>query len=334
MLKTDFKDLIPVGGEKLYQITDSSTGAIIGNSVRIRRANGNVQNGDKYGAAEVNEERELINQLSNSNILINPDFRVWQRGEAFTDKAQLINRYSADMWRVNHTGLTSTLVIVKNFLYGGMSINKSNSNGDVEICQFIENADMYLDKDLALSFQGLSSNTQYSNETTFRLRGDSTNHVVTNNDYYFGATYVPTDNVIIVKFGIKRLSSIVLKYIKLEFGKKATPHIPRLYVEELSMCYRYLYPLYLLAPTQIYTDRTNTMFQFMYSVKMRIKPTLTITSTNLLVTNYGTDITSTITRVDVSESTDTYFRVQVFHTYCEEVQKYAYFMGFADANFY
>lgn len=274
-LKSDFKDQIPVNNKKLYQIIDDKTGAIINNNVRISRSNGNTQEGDKYGAAEVNEERKVINQLSNPNILINSDFKVWQRGEAFTDKTKLVNRYSADRWRVNHTGLTASLVIVKNYLYGGMSINKSNTNGDVEICQFIENADMYLDKDLVLSFSGINENTQYYNETTFRLRGDNANHVVTNDTYYFGATYFPADNVIIVKFGIKRLSNIVLKYIKLEFGKYATPHIPKLYTEELMLCKRY-YDTIKFGFTgyidNVYMANISTIY---LKATMRISPTIT-----------------------------------------------------------
>lgn len=224
-------------------------------------------------------KHDSLNIFSNPNILRNGDFKIWHRGEAFTDKTKLINRYSASRWRVNHTGLSAGFVIVKNYLYGGMSINKENSIGDVEICQFVEYADMYLNKDLTLSFDGISGSVSYANETTFRLTSSYPNHVITNDNYYFGATYIPADNVIVVKFGIKKLSAIVLKYIKLEFGNKATQYIYTSKVEESLLCQRYGY---YLKPTYYLGIMLGTYYDghicgTIQIEKMRINPTVKIT---------------------------------------------------------
>lgn len=64
--KTDFKDEIPIGELRLYDMIDQN-GAYIGKGVKLVRSNGNTQDGDKFGAKEVNAIHKFLNNLLNGN---------------------------------------------------------------------------------------------------------------------------------------------------------------------------------------------------------------------------------------------------------------------------
>lgn len=64
LFKTNYKDQIAEGGKLLYQFIDDKTGGILNNNIRIKRANGNTQEGDKFGAAQLNEIGEFLNKTS------------------------------------------------------------------------------------------------------------------------------------------------------------------------------------------------------------------------------------------------------------------------------
>lgn len=64
--KTDFKDEIPIGELRLYDMIDQN-GGYIGKGVKLVRSNGNTQDGDKFGAKEVNAIHNFLNDLLNGN---------------------------------------------------------------------------------------------------------------------------------------------------------------------------------------------------------------------------------------------------------------------------
>lgn len=177
--------------------------------------------------------------VSNPNLLINGDFQVWQRGEAFSDKNQLVNKYTADRWRINHKGLTSTMRVLKNSISYGMYIDKKNTAGEVEICQIIENADLYMNKDLTLSICISIASQKITKSHTIKLTNSTTESMETNAQYYFGFRYLSSTNNLVVVFGIKAIIDCAIDWIKLEEGQIATRKSFKTYAEELMLCSRY-----------------------------------------------------------------------------------------------
>lgn len=60
--KTDYKDEIPSGGYPTYNIVGSD-GTVIQSDVKIVRSNGNEQDGDVFGAKEVNDIFDILNAI-------------------------------------------------------------------------------------------------------------------------------------------------------------------------------------------------------------------------------------------------------------------------------
>ena len=251
MLKEDFKDEIPQGGRRLYQITDDSTGGIIYNKVRIDRANGNTQDGDKYGAAEVNEERSAINQLTNPNLLINGCFQIWQRGTSFTISGDEAFHYHADRWCV-YASKGQTIQISK--VSGGIQV--SGSSG---IIQRLE--------------EPLESGRKYA--LSAMIDGDVKSLIITGGSYtensYFKYSKSGSWEQILVKIN----GITTYKYVKLEHGNIVTPKYQNPVAEEFLMCQRYYFSGDIPAP--IMYEYGNNPFQYMVRInysEMRAKPTV------------------------------------------------------------
>lgn len=207
-LKTNYKDEIPAGGKRKYGIVDSA-GNYIYRDVQIVRTNTNTQDGDKYGAADVNEERTLLNQLGNSNLLINGDFQVWQRDVSRSSVAS--GSYCADRWTVYCPSGTMSFQKVENGLkvtagnggiYQPISVNEYGwllgKTCTVQICK----------NDVVTSFK----------RTMERDNG--------------------TDKIVVAPVNDLRPNDVV-NWVKVEIGEVATPFVPNTITEELAACKRY-----------------------------------------------------------------------------------------------
>lgn len=58
--KTDYKDEIPEGGTALYNLVDQE-GGVVQENIKIERSNENEQEGDLFGALQLNEICEALN---------------------------------------------------------------------------------------------------------------------------------------------------------------------------------------------------------------------------------------------------------------------------------
>lgn len=67
--KTDYKDEIPLGGYPIYNIVGPD-GTVIQSDVKIVRSNGNEQDGDAFGAKEVNDIFDMLNAVKNGGFFI------------------------------------------------------------------------------------------------------------------------------------------------------------------------------------------------------------------------------------------------------------------------
>lgn len=67
--RTDYKNEIPIGEVRLYDLIDSN-GAYIGKGVKLVRANGNLQEGDTFSSLEVNAIHEFLNGLLSGSEVV------------------------------------------------------------------------------------------------------------------------------------------------------------------------------------------------------------------------------------------------------------------------
>ena len=244
-LKSNFKDQIPVGGKRLYQVIDDSTGGIIYNKVRIDRANGNSQEGDKYGAAEVNEERNVINQLSNPNLLINGDFQVWQRGEKFGGSK--VKTYVADRW----------------WYYNVDGVISKVSDGLQTNCAIHQNLENKLRKGKKYTISYSKNGVVFKRVITAQIY---------DSDYIENIKYFLNSNGY-EEVAIRVDNTCILNWVKLELGDTETPLIPRPYAEELAMCHRY-YQSYTSGWMFLCAVNVATVNGFTFFTEMRVVPTI------------------------------------------------------------
>lgn len=67
--RTNYKDEIPIGEVRLYDMIDEN-GAYIGKGVKLVRANGNLQEGDTFSSLEVNSIFECLNGLFDGSEVV------------------------------------------------------------------------------------------------------------------------------------------------------------------------------------------------------------------------------------------------------------------------
>lgn len=101
-LRTDFKDEILQEGEthRVYDIKRKGTDEIVESDIYLEKAYTPLQEGNEFGAKEVNEIHGRLNGLAPQNLLINGDFRVNQRGEALYTSTAVKASLTVDCWRI------------------------------------------------------------------------------------------------------------------------------------------------------------------------------------------------------------------------------------------
>lgn len=252
------------------------------------------------------------NAVSNPNLLINGDFQIWQRGEAFSDKAQLINKYTADRWRVNHKNLTSSLRILKNSLSYGMYIDKKNTAGEVDICQILEGADLYLNKDLTVSINIVIAGKEITDTYTIKLTSSTTEQMKSNSQYYFGFRYTSSTNQLAIAFGIKAVVDCSINWIKLEMGEIPTKNVSGPYAEVLNMCERY-YQAYSYLMLRNLTNSPGTLYGgFPFRCRLRNKPIYYST----IQTANGTDISTDLMDYYLNDNAVDYVQLKSYKLDC------------------
>ena len=223
-----------------------------------------------------------IAQLSNPNLLINEDFQVWQRGTTFATNSQL--KYSADRWKIarNFQRVEKTDAGIK------ITIANPTTPG-AGITQQIEFDKKYTGSDITLSVKIKNTGSVYF---AVRSKDFTTSYaektIGSNVDWTIasvtGKVGTITDNIISIEISQQTLenNTIEIAWVKLEFGKVATPFVPRSYGEELALCQRYYEVSDASAPLKrISNPFTNTrtalqLGEFEYfAVTKRTKPTVT-----------------------------------------------------------
>lgn len=202
----------------------------------------------------------LGNKFSNPNLLINPDFKINQRGATSYEK----QGYSVDRWKIWNVTVTPST-------NGGITVKNDKYTDTGTFVQPLENA---TEGDSTLSCYVTSVSG------TVTMVTDDNSQVVLKQGLNVVHTSKSTKNFIIF---LNRGTSITLKWVKLEQGTMATSFIAPSPVEEYPKCQRYFqYIPKLYCVPLIYTksliNASDKFFQATNGnlpTEMRTKPTLT-----------------------------------------------------------
>lgn len=181
-------------------------------------------------------------QLTNPNLLINGDFKIWQRGNIFNLDPNLW-LYTADRW--SFTGGI------------GSQVTKVANGIKVDVVSYT-------------NFRYLFENNDYE-----KLQGKTVTLSICIDGVVTKQTFEVTQNSIIK--GMSK-STQIINWVKLELGSISTPFHPKSYAEELASCQRYYVPLVFGNVTQIETDRIY--FTCFLPSQLRTSPTIGISTVN------------------------------------------------------
>lgn len=201
----------------------------------------------------------LGNKFSNPNLLINPDFKINQRGATSYEK----QGYSVDRWKIWNVTVTPST-------NGGITVKNDKYTDTGTFLQYLENA---TEGDSTLSCYVTSVSG------TVTMVADDNSQVILKQGLNVVHTSKSTKTFTIF---LNQGTSVTLKWVKLEQGTMATSFIAPSPVEEYPKCQRYfqyisklycvplIYTRNLINSSDKYFQSTNGNFP----TEMRIKPTL------------------------------------------------------------
>ena len=158
----------------------------------------------------------LGTKFSNPNLLINPDFKINQRGATSYEQ----QGYSVDRWKIWNVTVTPNA-------NGGITVKNDKYSGTGTFLQYLENA---TEGDYTLSC--------YVTSVSGTVTMDDNSQVVLKQGLNVVHISRSTKNVTIF---LNPGTSVTFKWVKLEQGKVATPFVAPNPAEELTKCYRFKY---------------------------------------------------------------------------------------------
>lgn len=217
----------------------------------------------------------LGNKFSNPNLLINPDFKINQRGATSYEK----QGYSVDRWKIWNVTVTPSAS-------GGITVKSDKYEDTGTFIQVLENA---TEGDSTLSCYVTSVSG------TVKMVADDDSQVILKQGLNVVHTSSSTKNFTIF---LNRGTSITLKWVKLEQGSIATSFVEPNISDELDKCLRYFESGSLdTAPglaiqstvyirTYIHPKRSNPTYKFSGVISFEMNGT----GKNLSLTYIGTDL--------------------------------------------
>lgn len=158
----------------------------------------------------------LGTKFSNPNLLINPDFKINQRGATSYEQ----QGYSVDRWKIWNVTVTPSTS-------GGITVKSDKYSDTGNILQYLENA---TEGDSTLSCYVTSVSG------TVTMIADDDSQVILKQGLNVLHISKSTKSF---KIFLNRGTSITLKWVKLEQGKVATEFIAPNYAEEILKCQRF-----------------------------------------------------------------------------------------------
>lgn len=163
----------------------------------------------------------LGNKFSNPNLLINPDFKINQRGQS-TYSTQSKKIYTVDRWHIYNANFNASTK---------MLTNPNSSSG-----QFKQDLETSLTGTYTMTVKA----TSVSGNVYFFVNENGTN--IINKSIVTGVntvTFTSTKGVSDVGILISNGASVQLDYAKVEQSSVATPFVAPNMAEELTKCYRF-----------------------------------------------------------------------------------------------
>ena len=233
-------------------------------------------------ARELSQRAGVDGALSNRNLLINNDFRIWQRGTIFYGGASNWS-YTADRWQAGYTATTEKIT-------GGLKMTIGSNTTGNQLFQIVENIDdafqrnfdtytatikfkapvgvtvaLYV-KNWGNGWSDLFSGSVAAtgNEQTLTVSGSSSGLVSGGNPYF---------NLI---FNGATTGQVIEVYdTQLEGGDTATPFEHRPYSQEMILCQRFYEDIWFNGGTMnAYASTVNSYAFHQFSVRKRATPTM------------------------------------------------------------
>jgi len=266
-----------------------------------------------------------------SNILDNGGFEVWQRGTSFTNPAHFA--YTTDRWRANFGSVPpsytvtreSTIVDVGSIYSAKVAITATSTPDDTRFFeQNMENATIYRNQTLTLSIRvnttsshiriGIGDDSTYTPSATHP--GDGQWHTLTVTKTISGTTNGLSASVgFDVNTNVTNGTIIYVDNAVLTFGPNAATFVPLNSMIDLARCQRFFEAFGAGAPPlglPIYNNSANTAAFadgiIMYKVTKRVNPAVTITMTQVVLSlippGGGSPVTDTGAWSGVNDSGD------------------------------
>jgi hypothetical protein len=161
-------------------------------------------------------------QLTNPNLLINPNFQIWQRGTSFTNHGIGIWVYTADRWKLWEGSVSK--------VSDGLAITKYTTSEYALLTQVLEEHYDNKKVTLSISIDGI----------IYKVSGIMSTEAFVLPIIGLGTLrcYISA-GINIVELIYQSTGTHTINWVKLELGNVTTPFIPRLYAEELVLCQRY-----------------------------------------------------------------------------------------------
>ena len=201
----------------------------------------------------------MADKFRNQNLLINPDFKINQRGQAeYAYQTSGAIQYTVDRFRVVFLSVKTAS--------DGLILNANGTNADGGyISQVLEDA---VKGDTVLSFKvsAVVGTIEFRNVNS----EDEGNTVTISSD---GTYTVKGNNTKKVIAHITKGSSCKIEWVKLEHGSIATPFVDPNPAEELVKCERFM--IIPILENIIFMDNSRTFYMLKEDIsKMRIIPTV------------------------------------------------------------
>lgn len=246
---------------------------------------GNATLSNQFGESSENgyTQQGVNSLLSRPNLLINPDFKINQRGKTVYNSNAEGGGYTVDRWKKS-TYASVTLTDK------GIQLKSINSTNSVYLGQAIENGfELYKGKYATMTIKyangTISSKTGYIPEKL----PTSTQSIVGLFNDFAGQTgtslYLKATGELFAQIGTNAANTLEVEWIKVEIGRSATEFIPRLVPEEISLCKRYYQRIDANELTTLgmaFASKKSIDLNLSLPVGLRILPTVNADVSNII----------------------------------------------------
>lgn len=255
--------------------------------------------------------------IQHDNLLINERFEIWQRGDTFNTNLQ----YTADRWIVS----ANTVSVYKN--PNGMSINAPNDSDGIAIMQYVENN--LNGKTMTMSFEYSTNTGSVKVAKTIAVSNQIVKYKI-NDNCSVALHFDESTGCTCYRIILKNIST-VLKWCKLEYGKIATPPVPRPLAEELMLCQRYYQSI---SSRKACTYQVETYCETVVDLPAGMRTSPSVTYVSVVVQRYDGQVVDKSDNPGFSQLNDSNYLLATPHVANTMYPKYIVYDLNLDAEIY